>query len=344
MRKINFSKLIVAGLLGISASSGFAQEITLKFHHLWPSNALAPTKVIGPWCDKIAAESNNRMKCQILHSMSGGGTPPQLLDRVKDGVDDLVITLPGYTPGRFPLMEVFELPFMSRSGEAMGGAAWEFAQKYAANEFVGFKPLAVWGHDAAYAHTSNKQIKTLEDYKGLKMRGPTRQVNKLLVKLGSTPVAMPASAVADSISKGTIDGFLLPWELVGAFKMYEVTKFHTEIAPKYPSLYSAVFFVGMNQAKYDSLSADLKAIIDRNSGINWSRQIGKHWDEIQAPTRQLAKDRGNTIYVLPDAETERWIKASESVKSEWVAEINKRGVNGEQLLKEAADLLTKHSR
>ena len=141
--------------------------------------------MIAPWCDKIATESNNRMKCQILPAMSGGGTPPQLVDRVKDGVDDLVITLPGYTAGRFPTMEVFELPFMTNSAEVGARAAWDYLHKYAPKEFPGTKLLATWVHDEGYVHTRDKQVKTLADFKGLKMRAPTRQTNKLLAALGA---------------------------------------------------------------------------------------------------------------------------------------------------------------
>ena len=90
-----------------------AQEVTLKVHHFWAPTAMGPSTILVPWCDKIARESNNRMKCQIYPAMQLGGAPPQLIDQVKDGVSDIVWTLPGYTAGRFPMMEVFELPFMS---------------------------------------------------------------------------------------------------------------------------------------------------------------------------------------------------------------------------------------
>lgn len=342
MKKMTLAKALGAAALSATAASTWAQEVTLKFHHIWPASAMAPTQVIGPWCDKIAAESNNRMKCQVLHAMSGGGTPPQLVDRVKDGVDDLVVTLPGYTAGRFPMVEVFELPFSTNSAEAGAAAAWDYLQKHALSEFPGTKILAIWVHDEGYVHSNPKQIKSLDDFKGLKMRAPTRQTNKLLAKLGATPVGMPVTAVADSLAKGTIDGYALPWEVIPAFKLHEMTKFHTETHPSRPALYSAVFIMGMNQAKYNSLPADLKAVIDRNSGAQLSRQIGKTWDASQAAGRKAAQDRGNTIMVLSAEETDRWIKASESIKDEWVAELDKRGANGKQLLKDATDLLVKY--
>lgn len=319
-----------------------AQEVTLKFHHIWPSAAMAPTQVIAPWCAKVDSESKGRIKCQVLHAMSGGGTPPQLVDRVKDGVDDLVITLPGYTAGRFPLVEVFELPFMTNTAEAGAQAAWEYLQKHAIKEFPGTKVLAIWVHDEGYVHTASKQIRTLDDFKGMKLRAPTRQTTKLLSKLGASPVGMPVTGVADALSKGTIDGYVLPWEVIPAFKLHELSKFHTETHPSRPALYSAVFVMAMNQARYDSLPADLKAVIDRNSGAALSRQIGRTWDASQADGRKAAETRGNTRLILSPEETDRWAAASASIRDEWVAEIDKRGGNGKALLQDATALLSKY--
>ncbi len=321
-----------------------AQEVTLKFHHIWTPNAMASVRVIQPWCDKIAVESAGKMKCQILPSMSGGGTPPQLVDRVKDGVDDLVITLPGYTAGRFPAMEVFELPFMTRTAEPASRAAWDYMQKHALKEFPGTKILATWVHDEGFVHSREKQIKTAADFKGLKMRAPTRQTNKLLASLGATPVAMPMPATADALSKNTIDGMLFPWEIIPALKFQELVKFHSETDQSRGALYSAGFIFGMNQAKYDALPADLKAVIDRNSGAAYSGQIGKIWDESAVAGKKAATDRGNTIYVIPPAEVDNFAKLSAPLYDEWVADMGKRGLNGKQMLDDAKALIVQYTK
>jgi TRAP-type C4-dicarboxylate transport system substrate-binding protein len=344
MKKSPLLKAACAAALATLAHTASAQEVTLKFHHIWPASAMAPTRVIAPWCEKVAAESNNRIKCQMLHAMSGGGTPPQLVDRVKDGVDDLTITLPGYTPGRFPAMEVFELPFMTNSAEVGAAAAWDFLQKYATKEFPGTKVLATWVHDEGYVHTASKPVKSLDDFRGLKLRAPTRQTNKLLAKLGATPVGMPVTGVADALSKGTIDGYVLPWEVIPAFKLHEMTRFHTETDPSRPAMYSAGFIFAMNQARYDSLPADLKKVIDNNSGAALSRQIGRIWDESQAVGRKAAQDRGNTFIKLTPAETDQWVKASASLYDEWTADMDKRGLPGKQMLQDARDLLVKYKK
>lgn len=333
---------LILGATGLTATGAAAQEVTLKFHHIWNTQAMASVNVITPWCDKIARESNNRLKCQILPAMSGGGTPPQLVDRVKDGVDDLVITLPGYTAGRFPMMEVFELPFMTNSAQAGARAAWDYLQKNALKEFPGTKVLATWVHDEGYIHTRDRQIRTLADFKGLKLRAPTRQTNKLLAALGASPVGMPLPAIPDAVSKGTIDGFLLPWEVMPSLKLHELVKFNTETDASRPALYSAGFIFAMNQARYDSLPADLKKVIDDNSGAALSQQIGRVWDNSQAAGRKAAQDRGNVLYTVPAAELDNWLKASMPLYDDWVADMDKRGHNGKALLEEARSLLAKY--
>jgi len=326
----------------VAVAPAFAQDVTLKFHHIWNPQAMASVSVIVPWCNKVATESNNRIKCQILPAMSGGGTPPQLVDRVKDGVDDLVITLPGYTAGRFPTTEVFELPFMTNSAEVGARASWDFINRHSLKEFPGTKLLATWVHDEGYVHNNVHPIKVLADFKGLKMRAPTRQTNKLLTALGATPVGMPLPAIPDAVSKGTIDGFLLPWEVMPSLKLQEMVKYHSETDPARPALYSAVFVFAMNQAKYDALPADLKKVIDNNSGAALSQQIGRTWDGSQAAGRKAAQDRGNNLYIVPASELDNWVKASAPLYDDWVADMDKRGNNGKAMLAEARELLVKY--
>jgi TRAP-type C4-dicarboxylate transport system substrate-binding protein len=332
--------LALGGLFAISAQ---AQEVVLKLHHIWPTVAMGHTRVAVPWCDDIAKESNNRMRCQILPAMSGGGTPGQLVDRVKDGVDDLIMTLPGYTPGRFPIMEALELPFMTNTAEVASAAAWDYYSKYATKEFPGTKILATWVHDEGFVSTSGKPVRTLDDFKGLKIRAASRQSTKLLAKLGATPVGMPIPGVADAMTKGTIDGFLTAWEIIPSFKLQEVSKFHTEIEPSRPSMFTAGFVFAMNQAKYDSLPPDLKRIIDKHSGAGLSRTIGRYWDEATAVGRKAAQDRGNTFIKVSPAETDRWMQVSAPLYDEWVGDMDKKGLPGKQMLQDAQDLIKKYS-
>ncbi len=317
-------------------------EVTLYFQHYWPQTALTVRELVTPWCDKVAAESQGRIKCVTLPAMSGGGTPAQLVDRVKEGVDDLVLTVLGYTPGRFPRMEVFELPFMTRNAEAASKAAWEFMNKNAMQEFAGMKVLGMWVHDEGQIHTKDKAIRTLEDFKGMKMRAPSRETAKLLQALGATPVGMPITGVTEAITKGTIDGTMVPWDAATSFRIHEAANIHTETPEGSPALYTIALMFAMNEKRYNGLSPELKAVIDRNSGAQLSARMGKMWDDSAAPARTKAKVAGNQFYTLPTTEVARWVEAAKPVQAAWMIDMHKRGIDGRALFDDAKALLAKY--
>ena len=181
-----------------------------------------------PWMEKVEKESGGRIKFEGYPAMQLGGTPVQLYDQAKDGVVDIVWTLPGNTAGRFPRIEVFELPFMMNNAEATSKAYWEYVQTVAPDEFKDVQVLALHVHGPGMFHTKDKLIKTADDLRGMKVRGPTRQITKMLGYIGATPVGMPLPAIPDALSKGTIDGCVIPWEVVPSVKVHELTKFHSE--------------------------------------------------------------------------------------------------------------------
>lgn len=318
--------------------------VTLKVHHFLPPPSTAHAKFIQPWCEKISKESAGRLKCQIFPAMQLGGTPPQLIDQARDGVADIVWTLPGYTAGRFPAIEAFELPFMARSATASSQALWDYVKENRLDqtEFKDVHPIAFHVHDDGFLHTVGKPIRTLADFRGLKLRAPTRQTNKFLAALGATPVAMPVPQVPEALSKGVIDGCMLPWEVVPAVKVHELVKFHTETDQSARALYTAVFVLAMNKARYESLPVDLRKVIDNNSGASVSRWAGEIWDAAGASARKLAEARGNTIYTVPGSELVAWEKVGQSVIESWVGEVGARGYDGALLLKSAQRLIRKY--
>lgn len=337
-------RMVGAAAVAIALGGGVAhaQEVVLKVEHFLGPQSTAHQRLLGPWCEKIGKESGGRLKCQIYPAMQLGGTPPQLFDHAKDGVADIVWTVPTYQAGRFSKSEVFELPFMTRSAETGSPALWEYIQKHSLDEFRGTKLILAHVHDGNVLHFASKDVKTLEDLKGLKVRAPTRLGTKVLTGLGAAPVQMPAPQVPESLAKGVVDGVSFPWEVVPALKIQEIAKTHTETPPGQPYPSNTIFVVAMNQAKYDGLPADLKKVIDANSGLDASKWAGQVWDSTIAPARKLAVERKNTINVLTMPEFERWKKATEGVEKEWFTEVGAKGGNGPQLLDDAKALLKKH--
>ncbi len=333
--KRTLKRLVLIAVAALLPSLVFAQRVIFTVHHFLPPGSTAHKNFIVPWCDKIAKESGGKLKCQIYPAMQLGGSPPQLYDQVKDGVVDLVWTVPSFQAGRFPVIEAFELPFMVRDSERASRGLWHYATKNASAEFKGVRPILLHVHDGSLIHTAKKQVKTLEDFKGLKLRVPTRQGSKTLAALGAMPVSMPLSQTAEAISKGVIDGVLLPWEVIPSVKFDEVTKFHTEAEPGEAQMSNSVFLFGMNQEKYDALPGELKKIIDANSGPEPSAWVGKVFVDDIVPGKKSAEIRKNTFYTLPAAELRRWEKATASVTEEWVRDMSGKGFDGKRLLEEA---------
>lgn len=340
--KVSIMLVVAAVLFGAGVAGASPDVVTLKLAHFWPSSSHFNQAIVIPWCDKINKESGGRLKCQIYPSMQLGGTPSQLFEQARDGVSDLSWTLPSYQAGRFTKSEVFELPFMVKHPETASQAMWDYIQKDALDEYKGVKLIATHTHDGAHLHFGKKSVKTLEDLKGMKIRATSRVDAQTLAALGAIPVQMPMPAVPEAIAKGVVDGTSLPWEISTAYKIQEICKTHTETPPNQAKRGNAIFVLVMNPAKYDKLPADLKKVIDNNSGRETSRWIGMVWDRGTAPARKIAADRHNSMNILSDAEYKRWVKATESVDDEWIKSVNSKGGNGKALLNDAKLLLKKY--
>ena len=324
------------------ATTAAAQTVTLRLHQFLPPQAVIPAKALVPWAQKVEADSGGRIKVQLFHAMQLGGAPPQLFDQARDGVVDLTWTVLGYTPGRFPKTEVFELPFMSGDPEASSRAIHEYVEKFAADEFKDVKLIAVHTHGPGLFHTK-APVTGLESLRGMKIRGGSRIINNMLTKLGATPVGMPVPGVTEALSKGVIDGTTIPWEVTPSLKVTELVKNHTTFAGK-EGLYTQTFAFSMNKASYDKLPPDLKAVIDKNSGIETAAMFGRAMDEGDKVGRQIAERAKNNIVALDMAETQRWRRTAASVETDWINEVKGKGIDGAKLAAEARALISKHSR
>jgi TRAP-type transport system periplasmic protein len=335
----------IAAAVGSTALSAIAQQpvVTLKFHTFMSPQSNVWLNMHKAWMDKVEKESGGRIKFEAYPAMQLGGTPVQLYDQARDGVVDIIWTLPGNTAGRFPRVEVFELPFIMSNAEATSKAYWEYVQTMAADEFKDVQVIALQVHGPGVIHTAEKPVKSVADLKGLKMRAPTRQVTKLMGALGATPVGMPLPGIPDALSKGTIQGCVIPWEVVPSVKVHELTKFHAEFDPAGGALYTTTFVMAMNKAKYNSLPADLKKVIDNNSGMETSAWLGKAQQAGDVAGRKAATDRNNTIFTVGVEEAQQFRRASRLVEVEWVEDMKKRGYDGQKLLDTARSLIAKHT-
>ena len=328
--------------IGLSATGAFAQEVTLRMHQFLPPQANVPKLILDVWADKVEADSKGRIKIERYPSMQLGGKPPELMDQAIDGVADIVWTVVGYTPGRYPSTEVFELPFMVKDARAASSAYWQMFEKHMRDtEFKDVHILGTWVHGPGMLHT-NKEVRSPDDMQGLKIRGGSRLVNELLEITGATPVGMPVPAIPEGLSKGVIDGTTIPWEVTSALKVPELVKNHTEFTGA--ALYDLTFVLAMNKDKYESLPDDLKKVIDDNSGLEFSIFAGGTQSDADGPARQAAVDMGNNIVTLNEEETQVWRDASQPIYDSWIAEMNDKGIDGQALIDEARSLMDAYSK
>ena len=343
MNKRNIIKTTVAGIIAAVAlgTAAMAQDVTLRLHQFLPPPAPVPAKILKPWGEMVKEASGGRIEIQHFDAMSLGGRPPELMDQARDGVVDLAMTVVGYTPGRFPRTEVFELPFMMTSPVATSKAYWEMVESdWQNSEYKDVKVLGAWVHGPGVVHTQDG-VSSLEDMKGLTLRGPTRIINDLLSELGAEPVGMPLPAIPEAISKGVVKGTVIPWEVTTAIRLSELVGNHTEFSGD-EALYTAAIVLVMNKAKYDALPDDLKAILDAESGEKLSAFAAQVMWDMDPPARKIAEDAGNSITTLDSAEVDRWKAAAEPVVDRWVSDMEGKGVDGRALIDQARALIEKH--
>ncbi|MCG5237895.1 TRAP transporter substrate-binding protein [Xanthobacter oligotrophicus] len=317
-----------------------AQEVVLKIAHFLPAGAPAQQKVFQPWCDTLKADSGGRITCQFYPAMQLGGTPAQLVDQVRNGVADVVWTAPGYSTGRFPRIEAFELPFVVADAASGSRAVWQYYKAHAEAEFAAFKVLAFHVDGGQAIHTAGRGVAKVEDWKGLKLRASTRLGAKTVMALGGAPVAMPPSQLTEAISKGVVDGAMGSWELVVPLKLDEVTRYHAQPRKGEPYPSATVLMVLMNKDKYEKLPADLKAIIDRTTGLPMTETLGAVFDAENAHAHEVVAASGGTVTDFSPEFAAAMKEASAPVEAEWLKTLADRGIDGKPLAQAARELAT----
>ena len=337
MKHVWLITTLVVSLTCLVLEGGGAQDrtIELKLSHFVGIGHNMHTHVLVPWAKMVEERSQGRLKVTIY---PGGtlGKPNDHWDMVKDGIADLGWGVHNYTPGRFPLTSAAELPFISKTSKGGSRALWEFYIKHLQKEHKGVKVLWLFHTAPFQVHTTRKPVKTLEDLAGMKLRSGGGQVAAVVKQLGAIPVTMAAPESYNALERGVVDGTVFPWEAIFGFKLYEVIKYHTVV-----NLNVATFFITMNLKKYESLSSDLKKVIDDLSGVWGAEFTGTAWDKGEEEGIAAAKQAGATTYTLPPTELQRWIQKVKPAEDEWIASMEAKGLPGRQVLTDLRELVAK---
>lgn len=312
-----FRNLIAgAALTGLSTTAAFA-ETTLRFASFEPPVAFLTKHVFTPWAEQVSAASAGTVKVKMFPGGTLGRSPAQQLKLVEDGVADIGWIIPGYTPGRFDEGTVGELPFLVQSAEAGSNAMWKlYEDGLLQGDYEKFKMIGIFTSSPNFI-VSTKPVVNASDMSGLNFRAPGPTLLSALEALGSVPVGgITAPTIAESMSRGLIDGTLSQWGAVKTFRIDEVAEHYLE-AP----LGATAMLVVMNKEKYDSLPDEAKAAIDAHSGGDFSDLFGKAFDGNVAASAEVVQARdGITVNKAKGEMLDEWREAVSVATEEWIAE------------------------
>jgi TRAP-type C4-dicarboxylate transport system substrate-binding protein len=343
MKRSRITAAALVSALAVMPAPAVAQTVTLKLSHFVPPVAPPHATFLAPWAEKVEKASGGRLKIQIYPSMQLGGTPPQLIDQIKDGVVDIGWTLPGYTAGRFPRSEIIEVPFLHTNALGTTLALQDYYEKYLRDEYKDYHVLLLHVHGGTLVH-ANKPILKLEDYRGLKIRTANRAGSVYLRAVGATAVGAPVPEVPQMLSKGVIDGALLPYEIARPLKVHELVKYHSELAGPQPRLGTSMFLFAMNKKKYESLPPDLRKVIDDHSGRHIAAWAGQNWDDIEKPGKEAAQKAGNHFPVMPVAEVDRVRAAVKPEIDKFLKDLSSSGFDAAAAYADAQALVKKYTK
>ncbi|MDJ0932191.1 TRAP transporter substrate-binding protein [Breoghania sp.] len=276
--------------------------------------------------------------------MSLGGKPPRLVGQVRNGVVDIIWTVLGYTTGQFPRSEVFELPFIHTNNLVATNLAMRemLENGMLAEEFKDMHVITLHVHAGQAFHMVDTPVRTPDDLKGKKMRIPSRTGAWILEALGANPVGMPFPDLPQALSREVVDRTLIPFEIVRPLKIQELTKYQTE-GQGCIRFGTTTFVIAMNKAKYESLPDALKKTIDDNSGVEFTREVGRIWTQSEVGCEETLKEAGNEVIELSPEEIAAFKKKLEPVVEHWIADVESKGIDGRKLVETARATITKYA-
>jgi TRAP-type C4-dicarboxylate transport system substrate-binding protein len=335
-----FCGLAVAGLLlGLSLGFGRAsaedKTFELKLAH-WvpPSHPLQ--KALEAWGDSVEKDSGGTIKYKIYPAQQLGKAFDHY-DMTRDGIADFAYVNPSYQPGRFPIFDASNLPFMIANAKGGSGAIDDWYRKYAAAEMKDVKYCFAFAHDPGSFHSRSKKIVVPSDLAGMKIRPATAIIASMVTSLGGTNVQAAAPEVRDVIEKGVADAVTFPWGSIVLFGIDKVTKYHIDFP-----LYTTGFVWIMNKDTYAAMSPAQQKVIDNHCNREWAEKTASPWADFEHDgIAKIKAEPDHEVYTLTDAQLDQWKAAAAPVVHSWSASVKKAGGDPDAILKGLKDELAK---
>ncbi|MGH7853462.1 MAG: TRAP transporter substrate-binding protein [Candidatus Binatia bacterium] len=343
MKLLFFRTLLKASLIIalvpalLIAGRGTSQGADLILSHPFPARHVQQRLMLEPFKKELEEKSKGRIKLTI-HPGGALAPAPATYENIVAGAFDIGWTLQGYTPGRFPLSAIVEMPFLWTSAQEATRVFWQLFEELPAlrNEYRDVKVLATWTHDLGQVYTTSKPVRSLEDLRGLKIRAPGPVQVSMLRALGAVPVTMPAGEIYDALERGVVDGLVIGLSAIKGFRLDQVAK-HATMTKSYV----AAMIVAMNQQSYKKLSSEDRALLDSLTGRRMALLGAKNYDDEADDGLDALKKVKANIYQLNPAEMEKWKQATGQMSKEWIKEMESKGLPGKQVYDKMVSLIGK---
>jgi TRAP-type C4-dicarboxylate transport system substrate-binding protein len=327
-----------AALLCSTVAQAQEKTFDLKISH-WvpPSHPLQ--KALEEWGASVEKDSGGTIHYKVYPSQQLGKAFDHY-DMARDGIADLTYINPGYQPGRFPVIAAGELPFLMSNGKGGTVALDEWYRKYAAKEMKDVKFCLAFVHDPGALHLVDKKVTVPGDIKGMKIRPAQGTIAAFVTLLGGSNVQASAPEVRDVLARHVADAVTFPWGSIVLFGIDKVTKYHIEM-PFYVTTFALVF----NKAKYDSMSAKQKKVIDNHCTSQWALKVAGPWADFEHNgIAKIKAEAGHEVYTLTPAQVAQWRKAAAPLEAKWSDSVKKAGVDPAKAIAELrADLKKEHA-
>ena len=321
----------LAAAVCVSLAAPARADVTLTASTWVPTgHALSLTQAW--WCGEVAKVTSNRVKCNILPKPVAA--PPATFDAVRDGLADVSFGVHGYTPGRFVLSQMTELPFGGATSEANSVAYQRVFERHLAklNEHKGVKVLAIFTHGPGDVFNTKRPVQSVADMQGMKFRVGGGIVNEIGKALGVTVILKPAPESYELLSTGVMDGVFFPAESVESFKLDKLVR-HATTFPG--GLYNTSFAFVMNEDTWRSIAKADQEAISRLTGEPLARAFGQAWDRADKSAHAVMQASGVKVQPASRAFMDEIRAKTAGLEQKWIADAKAKGLtNAEQVLKE----------
>ncbi len=318
-RSLPLAGLVCAALLAPAAA--WAKVTLLVSSWVPPTHTISQS--MAKWCEEVAQATANRVVCSMLPKAVSA--PPATFDSVRDALADVSFGTPGYTPGRFVLTQIAELPFTGDSAEVTSVAYQRIHERYLAgvDEYKGLKVLAVFTHGPGGVYNNKRALRSLQDLHGLKFRVGGGMVNEIGKAIGANVTVKPAPESYELLSTGVMDGVFFPAESIASFRLEKLLRYRTDFPG---GLYNTSFAFVMNADTWKRIPKADQDILARLGGEHAARLFGRGWDAADAHGVTVMHDAGVQMQQADKAMVEEVRKRTAPLEQKWIAEAKAAGL------------------